>query len=431
MKKVFIFLGLLSLFTLFSMSVFSKQNTSNEQETSPNHSISLLLQDTAASMIDDQEEDGNENTKTLQRNKFDFLDKEIVANPVSAWLMFLLIIVLSFIIRKFISNQIISVVLRALNRKKGELDFQTKLNKPINNIIFMGFLYIAFNQLSYPSAWSLAPENEFGVKMFLKKGYALIISLLIIQLFLRIAETFGEVLKQRASKTESKLDDQLIPFAVDSIKIITIIIGIIIIIGNVFNVNVTALAAGLGVGGIAIAMASKESLENLFGSFTIFLDRPFTVGDIVTVGTITGVVEKVGFRSTRLRTFDKSLVTVPNKKMVDAELDNLGMRPVRRAKFNVGLTYDTTKDQIKNIVKDIQNMIHEHNMTNQDGRVRFMEFGGSSLDIMVVFYVNSSEWDDFIDTKEDINYQIMDIVEKHKSSFAFPSTSVYLEKTPK
>ena len=119
------------------------------------------------------------------------------------------------------------------------------------------------------------------------------------------------------------------------------------------GVNIIALTTGLGIGGIALAMASKESLENLLGSFTIFLDQPFTVGDTVTVGSITGTVEKVGFRSTRIRTFDKSIVTVPNKKMIDAELDNLGMRPVRRVKFNIGLTYETSIEQMKLIVADI------------------------------------------------------------------------------
>ena len=167
------------------------------------------------------------------------------------------------------------------------------------------------------------------------------------------------------------MDDQLIPFVIDIIKIITYIFGLIIVMGNVFNVNITALATGLGIGGIAIAMASKESLENLLGSFTIFLDQPFTVGDIVTVGTITGTVEKVGFRSTRIRTFDKSLVTVPNKKMIDAELDNLGMRPVRRVKFNIGLTYETTPKQIKAIVFEIQEMINKHKDTNQEGKYDF------------------------------------------------------------
>jgi len=198
--------------------------------------------------------------------------------------------------------------------------------------------------------------------------------------------------------------------------------------GNVFEVDITALAAGLGIGGIALAMASKESLENLLGSFTIFFDQPFTVGDTVTVGTVTGTVEKVGFRSTRIRTFDKSLVTVPNKKMIDAELDNLGMRPVRRVKFNIGLTYETTPEQIKAIVTDIQEMINMHAKTNQDGRVRFQEFGSSSLDIMIMYFVDSPKWNDLIDVKEDVNYKIMEIVKKHNSDFAFPSTTVYLQK---
>ena len=150
---------------------------------------------------------------------------------------------------------------------------------------------------------------------------------------------------------------------------------------------------GLGIGGIALAMASKESLENLLGSFTIFFDRPFTVGDMVTVGSVTGVVEKVGFRSTRIRTFDKSIVTVPNKKMIYAELDNLGIRPVIRVKFNLGLTYDTTIEQIKAIVADIQDMINQHEKTDQEGKVRFQEFGSSSLDILVIYYVDSPKFD--------------------------------------
>ncbi|MAQ69806.1 MAG: mechanosensitive ion channel protein MscS [Flavobacteriales bacterium] len=357
------------------------------------------------------------------------LELEFLENAVSEWALFLGIILLSFIIRKFISNRIIEGILNILNKDEIEGDFNKLLNKPINNIIFLIFLYIAFNQLKYPETWNLVSSEEFGLKMVLNKGYSLALYLLIIQLFFKITDTFGAILKKKAEKTPSKLDDQLVPFAIDSIKIITVILGILIIIGNVFGVNVTALAAGLGVGGIAIAMASKESLENLFGSFTIFLDQPFTVGDAVNIGSITGVVEKVGFRSTRIRTFDQSVVTVPNKKMVDAELDNLGLRPVRRAKFNIGVTYATNQQQIKNIVKDIQEMIDDHPMTNQDGRVRFLEFGASSLNIMVSFYVNSPSWDDLINTKEDINYKIMEIVEKHNSSFAFPSTSVYIEKT--
>ena len=185
---------------------------------------------------------------------------------------------------------------------------------------------------------------------------------------------------------------------------------------------------GVGIGGIAIAMASKESLENLLGSFTIFFDKPFLVGDLVSTGNITGTVEKVGFRSTRIRTFDKSVVTVPNKNMISAELDNLGKRKVRRARFYIGLTYDTSIDQMKKVVNEIETLINDHPRTDQEGRVKFQEFGASSLDIMVLFYVNSTKWDDFIDVKEDINFKIMRIVNDNNCEFAFPSTTVYLQK---
>ena len=114
--------------------------------------------------------------------------------------------------------------------------------------------------------------------------------------------------------------------------------------------------------------------------------------------------------------------------MIQAELDNLGMRPVRRVKFHVGLTYETSPNQIKAIVAEIQEMINQHEKTNQEGKVRFQEFGSSSLDILVIYFVDSPRWDDLIDVKEDINYKIMEIIKKNNSDFAFPSTTVYLQK---
>ena len=276
--------------------------------------------------------------------------------------------------------------------------------------------------MSYPS---FIDENFQSI---FSKIFSLFLIYAIYKIFVKVIDYIGLILKQRAAETENKMDDQLIPFAIEIGRILVVIFALFFILGNVFDINITALATGLGIGGIAIAMASKESLENLLGSFTIFFDRPFTVGDVVKVGTVTGLVEKVGFRSTRIKTFDKSVVTVPNKKMIDAELDNLGLRPVRRVKFHIGLTYDTSTEQIKNIVSDIQEMINSHVKTNEEGKVRFQEFGASSLDIMVLYYVNSPKWEDLIDVKEDVNYKIMDIVKKHNSDFAFPSTSVYLHQ---
>ena len=345
-----------------------------------------------------------------------------------AWFLGMLILGLAFkkLISRYFSNLLYRLV--GKNSSVSTEHFDGLLTKPIGLCVMLSIIFIGSSHIEFPNSWELASKNRFGLKMILSKGFSLAYIISFVWIFLRLVEYFGLLLQNKADQTDSKMDDQVVPFALEVGKITVLIIGFFIILGRIFEIDVTALATGLGIGGIAIAMASKESLENLLGSFTIFFDRPFTVGDIVTAGNVTGVVEKVGFRSTRIRTFDKSIVTVPNKNMISAELDNLGERPVRRAKFMIGLTYDSSVGQIKAVVSDIQKMIDEHPKTNQDGRVRFQEFGGSSLDIMVMYFVDSPNWDDYINTKEDINYQIMEIVQKHRCDFAFPSTTVYLQR---
>ena len=361
----------------------------------------------------------------------EFLQIEFLSNTLLDYSWFIGAVLVGLLFKKLISKYLSHLLFKIVGKKGAEVGvdkFDTLLTKPIGFFIMLSIIYLGSSHINYPEVWNLAPENEVGLKMLINKGFSLIYVYSIFWIFLKVIDFIGLILNKRAEATENKMDDQLIPFIVEIAKIITYIFALVIVMGNVFEVDITALAAGLGIGGIALAMASKESLENLLGSFTIFFDQPFTVGDTVTVGTVTGTVEKVGFRSTRIRTFDKSLVTVPNKKMIDAELDNLGMRPVRRVKFNIGLTYETAPEQIKAIVTDIQAMINQHPKTNQEGKVRFQEFGSSSLDILVMYFVDSPKWNDLIDVKEDVNYKIMEIVKKHNSDFAFPSTTVYLQK---
>lgn len=360
-----------------------------------------------------------------------FLQTEYLENSAQNYLTFIIAIILGLLFKGLISKYLSHSLYKIIGTKEkrvGVEKFDELLTRPIGLFIMLSILFFGASHLEFPESWGLVNANKFGIKMIINKAFAFIYIYSIFWILLRIVDYIGLILLKRAEETANKMDDQLIPFALEIIKFIVYVFAICIILGNVIGVNIIALTTGLGIGGIALAMASKESLENLLGSFTIFLDQPFTVGDTVTVGSVTGRVEKVGFRSTRIRTFDKSLVTLPNKKMIDAELDNLGMRPVRRVKFNIGLTYDTTIEQIKAIVADIQNMINEHEQTDQEGKVRFQEFGGSSLDILVIYYVNSPKWDDLIDVREDINYKIMEIVKKHNSDFAFPSTTVYLQK---
>jgi len=360
-----------------------------------------------------------------------FLKTEYLENSAQNYLIFVAAIIIGLLFKGLISRYLSHSLYKIIGKKEKKVGiekFDKLLTRPIGFFIMLTILYLGASYLKFPTSWGLADVSELGLKMLINKGFSLIYIYSIFRIFLRLIDYIGLILLKRAEETENKMDDQLIPFVLEIIKIVVYVFAIFIILGSVLGVNIIALTTGLGIGGIALAMASKESLENLLGSFTIFLDQPFIVGDVVTVGSITGKVEKVGFRSTRIRTFDKSLVTLPNKKMIDAELDNLGMRPIRRVKFNLGLTYDTTAEQIKVIVADIQHMINQHEKTNQEGKVRFQEFGSSSLDIMIMYFVDSPSWDDLIDVKEDINYKIMEIVKKHNSDFAFPSTTVYLQK---
>ena len=368
------------------------------------------------------------------------LQTEFLGNTLQDYCWFLGAILLGLLFKKLFSRYLSRLLYKVIGKKDIEIGvekFNELLSKPIGLFIMLSIIYLGASHIQYPPSWNLGNVEEFGLKMMVSKVYALIYVISIFWILLKVIDYVGLILFARAEKTENKMDDQLIPFIIEIAKILTYIFALFITMGNVFDVNITALATGLGIGGIALAMASKESLENLLGSFTIFFDRPFTVGDMVTVGSVTGRVEKVGFRSTRIRTLDRSLVTVPNKKMIDAELDNLGMRPIRRVKFSVGLTYHTSIEQIKKIVADMQTMIDNHPRTtnaegkkskDKEGKVRFDEFGDSSLNIFVLYYVDSPKWADLIDVRQDVNYKIMEIVKKHNSDFAFPSTTVYLQQ---
>jgi MscS family membrane protein len=367
-------------------------------------------------------------------DQLEFLQIEFLENSIKSYIIFGSIILLGLFLKSLISSYLRKIIYKLVGDKSnsdGKSEFDNLLKKPLNYFLLIIIFYISFNQLNFPESWDLVSSNEIGLKMILEKGVSLLILITVFWTLLRVVDYIGDRLKFKAEKTESKVDDQLIPFAIEIGKVLVVIFGALILLSNVFNVDITALAAGLGVGGVAIALASKESLENLLGSFTIFFDKPFQVGDIITVGSITGVVEKVGFRSTRVRTFDKSLVTIPNKNLINSELDNLSLKPVRKVKIDIGLTYNTTVDQIKNIVKDIQDLVDDHPNTNEDGLVRFMNFGASSLDIMVVYFTNSPDWKLLVDTRQEINFKIIEIVKKHGSDFAFPSTSLYFENNLK
>jgi len=357
-----------------------------------------------------------------------FLSNTFLGNSVENYLWFLGVITLVLVCNRFISKGLgflLYKIFRRFSAKDLSQQFIKLLLKPIKTLVLLLAIYFSFAILDYPE---LLNFSFYGleIKLILHRIMFMILTLVLTWMALRIINFISIVMMKKAEETESKMDDQLIPFIKDFLKVIIVIFCIFFILGSILKLNVNSLLAGIGIGGIAIALAAQSSVENLLGSFTIFFDKPFSVGDFVQIGEIVGTVEKVGFRSTRIRTIYKSYVTLPNKLVAESILDNLTMRTFRRVRSMVSLTYDTSKEQIEAIVKDIQKYLDDHPHTNQDGVVGFHEFGDSSLDILVQYFADHSEWKTFVTLKEDINFTIMSIVKKHGSDFAFPTRTVYM-----
>jgi MscS family membrane protein len=257
------------------------------------------------------------------------------------------------------------------------------------------------------------------------------ISLSVVMLSLRLIDVFGRILEEKAAETEGRMDDQLVPVAIRVAKLFAALVGLIFVLQNI-GVNVSALIASLGVGGIAIALAAKDTLANVFGSITIFTDRPFQVGDVVSIDGVVGSVEDVGLRSTRIRTPSNSLLSIPNATVANSKIDNLGARDFRRTKVILGLTYGTSTKDINAFVEGVRAILEATEEVKKDNyEVHFVEFGPSSLDIITSFYLKVEGWHHEMVVRSKINMEIIRLSEKLGVDFAFPSQSIYVESVPK
>ena len=181
---------------------------------------------------------------------------------------------------------------------------------------------------------------------------------------------------------------------------------------------------------LAFALAAQDTVANLFGSVNIFVDKPFQIGDWVKIGGVEVVVEEVGFRSTRVRTFHNSVVTVPNSKSTNANIDNMGLRPRRRVKVVVNLTYDTNPNQMKSFVEGVRAILASHPDVQRTYEVHFYGMSSSSLDVLVYYHLVVPGWHEELSARSNILLQIMQLAKEVDVSFAYPSTSLYVEATP-
>ena len=242
----------------------------------------------------------------------------------------------------------------------------------------------------------------------------------------RITDLIGNVLKAHAKKSKSRIDDVLVPLVVRALKIFVIVMAVVFA-ASALDVPLTPLLASITVASVAFSFAAKDTVENFFGSIAVLFDRPFDIGDWVVVDSTEGIVEEVGFRSTRVRTFYNSVVTIPNANLVRAVVDNYGRRAYRRWKSTLGVQYDTKPEQLVSFTEGIRELVRLHPYTRKDYyEVYCNDFGASSLDILLYVFFEVPDWNTELRERERLFLDIVRLADQLGVQFAFPTSTVHL-----
>ena len=284
----------------------------------------------------------------------------------------------------------------------------------------------------WASVMVLNPPSDVLPLVAIAERVGRMLSIVLVGWFLwRLIDGFSVYAMSRAQKTDSTLDDQLVPFVSKTLKLFLVVTGILVIAQNL-GYSISGLVASLGIGGIAVAMAAKDTIANLFGSVMLLVDRPFAVGDWIKTSQFEGVVEEIGFRSTRIRTFARTLVNVPNSMLANMVIDNIDARSKRRIKMRIGVTYDTSTEKMQQAIAGIEKILAEHPGVDQEfSLVKFDNFEDSSLSIFLYYFSKSKDWAVYLQVRQEVNMQIMQLLESLGLEFAFPSRTLYIEHQDK
>jgi MscS family membrane protein len=358
----------------------------------------------------------------------DLLSRVIWSNTYRQYMWAALILLGGYLFARYTSKPITRILFtffRKFSHNAFSEEFVLLVRKPLSIVMLLIIINLAFHQLQYPDEWHLADGSRFGVKLAVRRLFQISMVVSLTWVVLRISDFIATVFIRRKAGNSAHM--QLILFVKELSKITLAIFSLFFILGSIFRMDITSLVAGLGIGGLAVALAAQETIANLIGSFVIFFDNPFVVGDFVETPEIKGTVERVGFRSTRIRTLDKTLLTVPNKKLVDSALNNITRSEIRRVRITASLSHETSIDQLRNILKEMLEVLQKHPDISDDATANFSDFEKSSLNITLTFHVRSSDGDYVVRVKEEINFRLLEVIEKNGCRLAIPTSTVYLQ----
>jgi len=345
----------------------------------------------------------------------EYLSKTFYGNTIGQWAISLAIIVGALVVGKTLF-WLFSTAARKLTAKtKSKVDdiIIDTIEEPIVFVVVVAGIWFGFTRLTLPDR----------VDGWIGGGVQALVIIAVTWLIARLAESlFANFLAPLAEASDSSLDDQLLPIVRRGTKFSIWALGIIVALNNA-GYDVGALIAGLGIGGLALAMAARDTVSNVFGGFTIFTDRPFTLNDRVKVSGFDGTVAEIGIRSTRLRTLSGTLVTIPNSAFSDSAVENVSAEPNRKVSCTFGLTYDTTPEMIEQAIGMLRSITSAKDELEEKVLVSFTEFGDFSLNILLIYYIKKGA--DILQTQNDINLEILRQFNAAGLEFAFPTQTLY------
>jgi len=358
----------------------------------------------------------------LQRAMPASLKHEVFLIENWRWLALLIVITLGvvfdWLLTRFLRRALRNWIARQKRDEYDDIQDQDNRLRPVGLVIMAAIWWMGIHAIGLP-------ETALLILLVAVKAFA---SFAAVWAAYRFVDIFSAWLICKAKVTDNTIDDVLVPLISRILKIFVTAIGIVFIADNL-SIDITGLLAGLGLGGLAFALAAKDMVQNLFGSITVLMDRTFTVGDWIVVDGNEGTVERMGFRSTRVRTFYNSLVTIPNSKFITAEVDNMGERSYRRYKAHFSLTYDTPPDRIEAFCEGVRELVRQHPYMRKDYfHVYLNDLGASSLDVLVYVFWETPDWATELRERHRFLLDALRLAKGLGVEYAFPTQTLYMRQ---
>jgi MscS family membrane protein len=343
----------------------------------------------------------------------DILNQVILNNTVKSYLIVAGIILLTLFFKRYLSRYIAGLIFRLVKRVAQGVDkssFVRLVVSPLETFLLLLISIISLDKLNFPTAFDIT-IYKIHLHELIDAVSVIVLIVTFVWLLLRVIDFIAMILNQKAERPAEVSDNQLVVFFKDLFKVLFVIMGVLMILKMAFHYKISNLITALSIGSAALALAFRESLENLIASFIIFFDKPFMVGDIVKVHEITGTVEKIGLRSTRIRTDQKTYVTVPNKQMVDSIMDNLSLRTQRRAFVQLELHAETSHDTVNQFVQRVRNIFQQRKEQIENFSVFLSDINKNAFVVHIEFFTAPIPIADFNNIRQETNLSIIELME--------------------